>query len=188
MKRFVLVIVSVFAIIVVAAMVGLLVLGYSFNQAMRPQIDPRLYKEIAAKRIERSQRYRFLPPEVPVDAYKVAFFHEPKFGQGSDIVILRVALPESQIKETLESLTSSGRKEITDFGDVPKPHALPGFGMTKPSGENKFEGISELPTDFRIFLFESDLDDIHKHFNHNFLAFTAVSTQRGEVVYYVDSW
>ena len=188
MKRIIYIVLGVLTMMVVTAIIGILVIGYSFKKSLEPKIDPQLYKEIVAKRIERSKRYSFLPQEIPADAYKVAFFHVPGFLQGGDVVVLRVALPESQVKETLESLMKSGRKEITDFGDVPKPLALPEYGMKKPSGKNEFEGVYELPADFRIFLFESDLDDIHKNFNHNFLAFTAVSTQRGEVIYFVESW
>lgn len=51
-----------------------------------------------------------------------------------------------------------------------------------------FRDVGELPKGFRIFLFKSDLEDIKKDWNHNFLAFTAVSLNEREVVYYAEAW
>jgi hypothetical protein len=60
--------------------------------------------------------------------------------------------------------------------------------MARPTSKNTFREIGALPEDFEIFLHETDLADIRKNWNHNFLAFTAVSRARNEVVYYAEAW
>ncbi len=77
---------------------------------------------------------------------------------------------------------------MRDFGGVIAPHCYPEYGLAKPTERNMFEGVAELPDGFRIFLFHSDLEDIKKNWNHNFLAFTAVSLSAREVVYFAENW
>ncbi|MCE5231577.1 hypothetical protein LLG95_18520 [bacterium] len=165
--------------------VGFLVIWffYSINEATKAKTNPKLYAGIMADR----PQYGNLPKQIPTDASQIAFYHVPGFLQGADEVILRVALPDAKVKQILEDLLKSKRQEVQlkDFDrlGIPIPRALPAFG----SKLRKYEDFSEPTTDFRIFLFNCDLDTIHKNWNHHFLAFTAISMQWGEVVYFAEN-
>ena len=188
MKRILLKIVAVLGVLILIAAIGLFWLGYSLNKSMEPKTDPALYADIVSKRAELSNRYSFLPERIPKDAQKVAFFHIAGFLQGGDVIALRVSLPEASILRIVEELQTTGRQEIKSFKGIPAPRAYPEYDMTKRASKDMFEGVSELPVDFRIFLFDCNLEDIQKNWNHHALSFTAVSESRHEVVYYIDSW
>ena len=188
MKRVILAILAVVAIFIVVCGIGYLWLGYYFTKSLEPKIDPSLYTDIVLERVEYSEQYSFLPTVIPQEAIKVAFLHIPGFLQGSDVIMLRITLPKKKIQEMIAELEKSNRKEIKSFEGIPIPKALPEYGMKNPNSKNLFEGVSELPADFRIFLFKSDLENIQKNWNHNILSFTSVSEKRNEVLYYIDNW
>jgi hypothetical protein len=188
MKKRILTILGVLVIIILLAAISLLIFTYSFYKDLQPKVDPALYADIVAQRLKNSSCYKFLPETIPHDAAKTAFFHIPGFLQGSDLIALRVSLPKQKIEQIIADLDASDRQEIKSFGQIPAPHAYPAFGMKKPSSNNMFEGVSEIPADFRIFLYECNIADIEKNWNHNILSFTAVSLERNEVVYFIDNW
>jgi hypothetical protein len=187
MKRILLKIVVVLGVLILIAAIGLFWIGYSLNKSIEPKTDPALYADIVAERAKLSNRYAFLPKSIPKDAKNIFFFHIPKFMQGADVIALRFSLPEASISQTIKELQTSGREEIKSFEDIPPPLAYPQRNMTKRSSNDIFEGVSELPTDFRIFLVDCNLADIEKNWNHHILSFTAVSESRNEVVYYIDN-
>ena len=128
------------------------------------------------------------PKSPPFDAEAVAFVHTPHFLQGGDYLTLRVRLPASSISKILAELEQSGRTEVKPSA-LPWPRCYPKWDLTEDDVKKRhFESITELPSDFRVFLFRTDLKDIEKNWNHNFLALTAVSVERREVVYHVANW
>ena len=175
-------------IIVFLGLSGFVWMGYSLRKQIEPKVDPQLYSNIVSVRARSSSKYTFLPVAINPAAEKVAFFHIPGFLQGGDVIALRLRLPEKEVTDMVAALESSGRTEIRSFDDIPKPHCYPEYGLKRPSNNNLFAGVDELPDGFRIFLFQSDLGDIKTNWNHNFMAFTAVSVKRREVVYYADNW
>jgi hypothetical protein len=188
MKKFLLRIVVVIGVLILLGGVSLFWFGYSFKKSLEPKIDQSLYSDIVKVRVEQSDRYTFLPESIPQDAAKVGFFHIPGFLQGGDVIALRISLPAERVVSVLNDLEDSRRTEIASFEGIASPDSYPEYGMNKPGSENMFKGVAELPEDFRIFLFKSDMEDIKKRWNHNILSFTAVSTKRNEVVYYINNW
>ena len=188
MKRILLRILATVGVAILLVVIALFLFGYFLNKKLEPKINPALYVEIVQNRMEQSDQYMFLPETIPQDAIKVAFFHIPGFLQGGDVIALRMILPPDKITSLLKELEGSGRTEIPSFEGISAPNAYPAYGMKKPGSKNLFEGMSELPNDFRIFLYKSDIRNIQENWNHNILSFTAISTNRNEVVYFIDSW
>jgi len=175
-------------ILLILGIAGIALMAHSFKKSLEPKVSLNKYEEIVSTRADSSPRYSFLPVAIDAEAEASAFYHIPGFLQGGDVICLRQRFPKEKIAHLLSDLEQSGRTEVSDFGEIPAPTCYPNYGIDKPSGDNLFEGLSELPDGFRIFLFESDLEDIKENWNHNFLAFTAVSLSEREVVYYVDNW
>ena len=167
--------------------VGLLVLlvgavgVFWILRSVAPTTDSSRYADIVLAHVGKSDRYTFLPQSIPGEANKVAFYYRPSLLQGYDIISLRVTLPPGAIETVLKELEGSGRTEIASFGDftVP-PHTFPQYASEKLRLRNP----SELPDDFRIFLFQCKLEDMYTA-APDILSFTAVSTHRSEVVYYI---
>jgi hypothetical protein len=177
----------------IGGILGIFVVGfgwmaYDFKRSLEPKVSLDEYEEVVAKRAQTASAYSFFPPRIDPKAEKAAFYHIPGFLQGGDIVCLRQRLPQEEVAKLLSGLEKSGRTEVRDFGDIPAPHCYPEYELAKPTGNNLMEGVATLPDGFRIFLFNSDLEDIKKNWNHNFLAFTAVSLDAKEVVYFADNW
>jgi len=160
--------------------------GYSAKKSLDCKNDPKEYKSIVAERGEISL-YSFLPKEVHPSAEKVAFFHRSGFLQGSDDIILRVKLPREIVRQELAALENSKRQEVSP-SDLPDLLTFPSYDASKRTGNDIAKALKELPTDYRVFLFETDLAQVKKHTNHNSLAFTAVSLTSNEIVYYVTQW
>lgn len=159
------------------------------DESLGTKIDAALYPEIAEARRSWGEGYKFLPKVVPVDAEAVSFVHTPHFLQGGDYLTLRVRLPASSITKMIAELEQSGRTEVATFAPAPTPRCYPKWDLTEDDVKKRyFESITELPSDFRVFLFRTDLKDIEKNWNHNFLALTTVSVERREVVYHVENW
>jgi hypothetical protein len=99
-------------------------------------------------------------------------------------------LPADKLARINAELESSGRKKLQSNEKIQSlcSNCYPEFGLESINRENLFKYVGELPPDFTIYLFESDLKDIELHWNHNFIAFTAVSLERDEVVYYTANW
>lgn len=159
------------------------------DESLGTKIDAARYPEIVAARQSWGEGYKFLPKVVPFEAEEVSFVHTPHFLQGGDYLTLRVRLPASSIAKILADMEQSGRTEVKTFTTVPTPRCYPKWDLTERDVKKRyFESITELPPGFRVFLFRTDLKDIEKNWNHNFLAVTAVSVERREVVYHVENW
>lgn len=159
------------------------------DESMGTTIDVVRYSEIVEARRSWGEGYKFLPKVVPFEAEAAAFVHTPGFLQGGDYLTLRVRLPPMRIVKIIAELEQSGRTEVKTFSPAPTPRCYPKWNLTEDDIKKRyFESVTELPPDFRVFLFRTDLKDIKKNWNHNFLAVTAVSTERREVVYHVENW
>lgn len=153
------------------------------------KIDSTLYPAIAGDRIAQNPTYDFLPRSIPPDAEAIAFVHTPGFLQGGDTITLRMRLPQKTIVQLLADMRKSGRTEVKNFEPAPEPYCYPKWGLTETDlKKHNAENITELPEGFQIFLHHTDLQSIRDHWNHNFIAFTAISLERREVVYHVDNW
>lgn len=188
MQRFLEAIFRITCGLVVVGIIGIVVMGYGFRQKFGPKTSIAQYSEIVEVRKQGSRRYAILPDSVDPKAEKVAFYHIPGFLQGGDRIRLRLKLPDANIKQVLAGLEKSGRLEASNSRGVGSRQCYPEFGIEMVPRDKLPDAVFTLPEGFRIFLFESDLEDIKRHPNHNFLAFTAVSVAKGEVVYFVDSW
>lgn len=180
--------VGILGVFGLVTIVGIAWLGYSFNQALETKVDPALYEDIVTTRISSSSDYSFLPKAIDPEAEAVGFYYVPGFLQGGDVLCLRLKLPTEKIAKLVDDLEASDRTEVDSFGDIPEPECYPEFGIPQSQKDSLSEKNRPLLLGFRIFLFKSDLEDIEKNPNHNFLAFTAVSFDKREVVYYADSW
>lgn len=159
------------------------------DQSVGTKIDVARYPEIVDARRTWGEGYKFLPKVVPFEAEEVSFMHTPHFLQGGDYLTLRVRLPATRIAKMITELEQSGRTEVKTFTPAPTPRCYPKWNLTEDDVKKRqYESITELPPDFRVFLFRTDLKDIEKNWNHNFLALTAVSVERREVVYHVENW
>jgi hypothetical protein len=159
------------------------------QESLGTKIDAARYSGIVEERQKMNDKNKFLPKFVPFDAEADSIVHTPGFLQGGDHLTLRVRLPASHIEKIVAELEQSGRTEVKTFAPVPVPRCYPKWSLTKKdTGKRYYESVTELPSDFRVFLFRSDLKSIQEHWNHNFLALTAVSVERREVVYHVDNW
>lgn len=167
---------------------GILWIGYSFNQALEPKVDPALYAGIATDHISSSSDYAFLPKEIDPEAEAVGFYYVPGFLQGGDVLSLRLKLPEEKVTKVISDLEASGRPEVDSLVNLPVSNIYPKLNISESQKDNPLVGDGKLPSGFRIFTFKSDIADIEENWNHNFLAFTAVSLDKREVVYYTNSW
>lgn len=159
------------------------------DESMGTKIDATRYSGIVEARRSWGEGYKFLPKVVPFEAEETSFVHTPHFLQGGDYLTLRVRLPAASIVKMIAELEQSGRTEVKTFTPAPTPRCYPKWNLTEGDVEKRqYESITELPPDFRVFLFRTDLEDIKKNWNHNFLALTAVSVERREVVYHVENW
>lgn len=187
--------------ILAAGLIALLILGFYLYP--RPTIfeslgitsDYNQYEKLVGSRVESTwpdlegspKRYSFLPARIPDDSEKIGFFYSPSFMQGGETIILRLKLPSSHLESVLQDLTTSKWTEVTDLNHTSLDRCCYiDFGIKRITEETA--SIKELPMDFRIFLFHSDLDEIKRNWNHNFLAFTAISTDRNEIIYYAATW
>ncbi|MDP2607566.1 MULTISPECIES: hypothetical protein [unclassified Oceanobacter] len=164
---------------------NLLVWGLS---DLEPKVSLEDYEEIISTKVKYSSSYLFLPSVIDTEAEATAFFHIPGILQGNDVLGLRQRLPKEKISRLLHDLEQSGRMEISDFGDISVSNCYPDYRIEKSSEENSLGKLSELPEGFRIFLFDSDLEDIQENWNHNLIAYTAVSLSKREVLYCVEQW
>ncbi len=155
-----------------------------FRHSIEVKTNPGAYPRVVATRVGYDPRCGFLPRTIPANASRVAFWHLPGLLQGGDIIALRLGVSGPAIQQTAASLEVSGRAELRGFDSMATPLAYPAFGFRRRWGHDPFEGVSELPADFRVFLWQCDVASIKSNWNHHFLAFTAVSTQRQEIVYY----
>jgi hypothetical protein len=168
---------------------GVWMMKREMDESMGTKIDVARYPETVESLRSWGEGYKFLPKVVPFEAEEVSFVHTPHFLQGGDFLTLRVRLPASRIAKLLTELEQSGRTEVKTFAHVPTPRCYPKWNLTEDDVKKRqYESITELPSDFRVFLFRTDLKDIEKNWNHNFLALTAVSMERREVVYHVENW
>lgn len=159
---------------------------YQFRESLRFRADPADY-EWAVHRYDTLSIYDILPRQIHPEAERVAFFYVPGFAQGGDYIGLRVILPVESVERILGELERSGRKEVgTDA--IARESTYPPYGLEKVKEDLVFSTVEKLPEGFRVFLHDTDLEDIRRNSNHNQMAFTAVSVERREVVYYAASW
>ena len=158
--------------------------GYVMHRATSPTTDPNRYEEVVAERLQVSDAYSFLPTQIHPAAEQVAFFHQPHFLKGDDIVCLRLKMASEWTERLERELEGSGRHEVPDVNELTDLQYYPSFAE-KHDAEHP---LTTLPTSFRTFLFGTDLRSVRSKGNHNFLAFTAVSRELNEVVYYANNW
>lgn len=183
--RFTLAVAGLFALTFVAVIA---LLGWRVRTAfysVEPTTDAARYPAIVADHAVWSSRYEFLPASIDPDAEAVAFFHRPKSPQGGDVIALRLRLPEEDGTALLAVLQASGRQEIQAFPPDTTPLCYPDFGIGHLKSDKDYAGaLKKLPAGFRIFLYETMIQAGPQ--NHSFIAFTAVSPEKREVVYYAE--
>ncbi len=162
--------------IIVAVFIAVVV--YNLHQKVATKTSVNLYPEIIEQLQQSSTLYSFFPVKIALDADRNVFYYVPKFFQRGDTICLRQKLSQEKFHQIVKQLEASGRIEISDFGDMTKPNCYPKYGTSSE------QDVTTLPEGFRIFLFESDLEEIKKKWNHHFLGFTAVSSEKCEVIYY----
>ena len=188
MKHLLKIFLSIITVLILCGVGIMAFISHQFNKSLEPKVNPDLYPAIVSSRQENSARYDFLPKIIPPYAKQTAFYHVPGFLQGGDTVILRIEVPALELKSELKKLIESDRDEISTFGDIPAPRPLVDFNIINEDSDDYYNLFSELSPDYRVFLYESNLKDIKENWNHNFLAFTAISEKANEIIYYVDNW
>jgi hypothetical protein len=164
-------------------------LNIYLHHALSPKTDPALYEELIAPRLNSDpSHYSFLPAKIPPAAMRVGFHHVPHFLQGGYILTLRLEMSPESINHIAMEIQSTGSTSSTNLPNEFTCYAYPPFSTAKRRTKGLFDGLSPLPADFQIYPFQTDLADLEKNWNHNFVGYTAVSTQRNEVVYYVNDW
>lgn len=175
-----------FGVVLMVGLAALMWMARSFERSLEPKVALDQYAKLVAERTKGSEAYSFLPRDIDSAAERNAFYWQPGFLQGGEVICLRQKLPKLGLEDILSKLEQSGRKEVPNFEGIASPRCFPRYGISEPM--DLFRDVGELPKGFRIFLFKSDLEDIKKDWNHNFLAFTAVSLNEREVVYYAEAW
>ena len=181
---------GIFLGIIIIGLIALsLAIGFGMKRATEPKVSLESYEGIISKKTENSSLYSFLPAKIPVEAEDAAFYHIRGFLQGGDIISLRIRLPQDIVGRLLVEMEESGRTEAgrNEINKI-STYCYPKFGIEDASDDALFDNLASLPKGFRIFLYKSDLKSIEENWNHNFLAFTAISLDRSEVVYHVDNW
>jgi hypothetical protein len=138
----------------------------------------RLYKESSPK-------WHHFPDSVPEQSLKAIFCQHPGFLQASDILCLRLQLPKNHILNIKKSLDSSSRIILENHDKLPLSHSYPPDNFTDIKEDFKIGYLEELPDDFKIYLYKTDIEKLG---NHGFVAFTAISLDKNEVLYYAESW
>jgi ribosomal protein L15E len=92
---------------------------------------------------------------------------------------LSYQLPSKEIKEVLKALalnsTESSPQKVNRhlFGHFPI---------------GSYEADQMIPKDFKVFLVDTDLNEIRERPNHNQICAIAVSEERKTIAYLFDSW
>jgi hypothetical protein len=122
----------------------------------------------------------FIPRHFPPEAENAQFYYRPALFQGSAELQLRCAMPESAIRKLEARFGEAGRlyeeKRRAERGD--EPPLRQDFHL-----HNHDESGTRYSEDYRIIrLHESG------YWNHGLLCGVAISTQRHEIVYWVEDW
>ena len=134
---------------------------------------------------EASPKWHHFPDSIPELSVKAIFCQQTGFLQGSDILILRLQLPRNHILDIKKSLDSSSRIIVDNHDQLPLGHSYPPDNFPDIKENFKIGYLEELPVEFEIYLYKTD---IQKLGNHGFVAFTAISLDKDEVLYYAESW
>jgi len=171
----------ILVVLIVLAVAGCWALKTALEKSLESKTDPSEYSGIVALRKQMSPPtlYSFLPASIPSDATDVEFFYEPVGGH----LLLKVVLPEDSFAAVVRDLEASGRTVVLPK-DVPT-FLIDCYPDTMSHGATTVE---PLPSDFEIYLFRTDLDDIQKNWNHNTFAGTAILRDTREVVYHIYVW
>jgi len=172
--------------IIVAGLLGAFWFVRSID-LFEPVVDPSRYAQLVSDRAYHSIQYRFLPKTIPQDAIRVGFFHESGFGPAIDVIALRLLFSQAKTEEILSELESSGREEIDSLESLgfSTANVYPRYDMASVPTEEIRENVSELPKDFRIFLYKCSSSKLKNQPIDCIFSFTAVSITRNEIVYFV---
>jgi hypothetical protein len=125
-------------------------------------------------------RLRVFPDQIPPSAESTYYLIDRGgIGQGALILRLGYTLPSDVIDPLLKQLegnfteSTPGKVNRFLFGRFP----------IEP-----FDDGQLIPRDFRVFLVQTELNQIKESPNHNQLCVIAVSVERNMVVYLFDSW
>jgi hypothetical protein len=129
---------------------------------------------------EKFVRLRVFPYQIPPSAESIYYLMDGGgMGQGALILRLGYILPSEEIDPLLKQLeadfaeSTPGKVNRFLFGRFPlKPH----------------DDGQLIPSDFRVFLVQTELSQIRESPNHNQLCAIAVSKERRMVAYLFDSW
>jgi hypothetical protein len=74
---------------------------------------------------------------------------------------------------------------VDNHDKLPLGHSYPPDNFPDIKEDFKIGYLEKLPDDFEIYLYETDMEKLG---NHGFVAFTAISLDKNEVLYYAESW
>jgi len=125
-------------------------------------------------------RLRIFPDQIPPSAESIYYLmDEGGMGQGALILRLGYMLPSEEIDLLLKQLEG-------DFAE-----STPGKVNRFLFGRFPLEPYDDgqlIPSDFRVFLVQTELSQIRESPNHNQLCAIAISEDRRMIAYLFDSW
>jgi len=151
-----------------------IIAGNTVNDVSKYDKYIRLYKETSPK-------WHHFPDSVPEQSVKAIFCQQTGFLQGSDILSLRLQLPKNHILNIKKSLDSSSRIRLDNHNNIHLDHTYPPDNFPNIKDGFKIGHLEKIPHDFVIYLYETGMQKLG---NHGFLAFTAISLDKDEVLYY----
>ena len=168
-----------------------LCLYFTFSSKTKTIVDPNDYPIVIEQLRNQGDGFDFLPNEINEKVVNKGLLYVPGFLQGGTIVSLRLKLPKEEILKLQSALIDSGREIVDDEGFFRDRfmNKYPKYGVRKlKKGESFFTIVEPMGKSFEIYLYKSDLNDVQKNWNHNFIAYTAISKELNEACYYADQW
>jgi hypothetical protein len=184
--RSIVLLVALFISVIVASQ---LYIGYSLAAALRGETDSKKYEQIREQHAGKSTRKAFFPRVIPQESERVAFFFRPAFGQGSEIICLRLQLSNSNLQKIMAQIDTSQQLDTELFMSMQtygQWRCYPPYDFPQVQSNELLQYIEPLPSDFQIFLQNTTLDDTQG--NHGHIGFIAVSKKRLEIVYFAEGW
>lgn len=178
----------ILGVLALVAILGFAWTFYSLKKALEPIESIDQYHEVLANWKARGLVDHF-PSSVPANARNVKFSSFPGFMQGGGHVQLRMELPEAEVKNLYDHATKTSKQHHDGGNSVTLVNEREdGMRSTHPHTLEK--GISEFPSDYRIFIFHAEpyTKGTEYDWNHGVSKGMVVSLQRNEVFYYAESW
>ena len=118
----------------------------------------------------------FFPEKIPANASKVRYFHQPAVMQGSELIQLRLVLPEASIRlikerASREALSKSKGVRQDDDSEELMPRLV---------------RSSTRQADYEVFVLNTSRSE--ENWNHGVESGIAVSEKFNEVVYWLENW